>query len=346
MIHSYIITGFLGVGKSSMLTNTIKNHFADKNIALIVNEFGEIGVDQNILKNVHSDVIEISEGCICCTMAQEFEGGVIEIIGKYNPDIIFVETSGAAEPFPVFLSLQNLGLSVEGVICVVDAKNYPSYMDNPTAKYQVGGANIIVMNKTDLVNDEELGEAKKDIISLKEKHDIKNTMTGKKVFNNYFIHEAQQGIVGKEVFEGTYQIDEIIGLSKDYQNHDHTHDLIDRRVGHIYKDIMFNDLDALLNSLPKNIYRVKGMVKTVDVPTPLIVNYSFGNVSFEELADYEETSMLIFIGDTIDEDMHRLAHHFDFLTLLEHNHTDDHDHEHDHTHHHDHDHTHKDYTHG
>ena len=90
MIHSYIITGFLGVGKSSMLKNTILNHFQDKQIALIVNEFGEIGVDQNILKNVHSDVIEISEGCICCAMAEEFEEGVIEIMNKYNPEIIFV----------------------------------------------------------------------------------------------------------------------------------------------------------------------------------------------------------------------------------------------------------------
>lgn len=340
MIHSYIITGFLGVGKSSMLTNTIKNHFADKNIALIVNEFGEIGVDQNILKNVHSDVIEISEGCICCTMAQEFESGVIEIIGKYDPDIIFVETSGAAEPFPVFLSLQNLGITVEGVVCVVDAKNYTSYMDNPTAKYQVGGSNILVMNKTDLVNEDELEKAKKDIISYKEKYDIKNTMTGKKVFNNYFIHETQQGIVGKEVFEGTYQIDEIVGLSNNYQDHDHSHDLIDRKVANIHQDIEFNDLDALLKSLPKNIYRVKGMVKTVDVPTPLIVNYSFGNVSFEELVDYEETSILVFIGDNIDEDIHTLSHHFEFLTLLEHTH--DHDHDHDHHHH---DHTHEHHSH-
>lgn len=349
MIHSYIITGFLGVGKSSMLTNTIKNHFADKNIALIVNEFGEIGVDQNILKNVHSDVIEISEGCICCTMAQEFESGVIEIIGKYDPDIIFVETSGAAEPFPVFLSLQNLGISVEGVVCVVDAKNYASYMDNPTAKYQVGGSNIIVMNKTDLVDEKELEEAKKDIISYKEIHDIKNTMTGKKVFNNYFIHETQQGIVGKEVFEGTYQIDEIIDLANTYHNHDHQHDAIDREASNLDQDIVFNDLDELLKAIPENIYRVKGMVKVNDVPTPLIVNYSFGNVSFEELPDYDGESILVFIGDDIRDDLSVLSKKYSFLKTLEHSHDHDHDHHHDdhnHHHHHDHDHTHKDHVHG
>lgn len=329
MIHSFIITGFLGVGKSSMLTNTIKNHFTDKQVAIIVNEFGEIGVDQNILKNVHSDVIEISEGCICCQMAEEFESGVLEIMNKYNPEIIFVETSGAAEPFPVFMSLQNLGISVDGVICVVDAKNYPSYMNNPTAKYQVGGSNIIVLNKTDLVNEEELSQAKTDIIEYKKKHDLKNTLTGKTVFNNYFLHEAQNGIVGKDVFEGTYDINEIVGIAENYHKHEHhDHDTIERKVVKIQKDIVFNDIDQILNILPDNIYRVKGMVRTTDVPTPLIVNYSFGNVSFEELHDYEGESILVFIGEGLDEEIELLSK-FEYLNILKNTHNHEHHHHHE-----------------
>ncbi|MFW6307085.1 MAG: GTP-binding protein, partial [Campylobacterales bacterium] len=138
MIHAFVITGFLGVGKSTMLTNTVKEHFKDKKVAIIVNEFGEVGIDGKILKNVHSEVLEISEGCICCKLAEEFERGVIEIIQNYNPEVIFVETSGASEPFPIFLSLKNLGIIVEGIICVVDAKNFTIYRDNQTAKYQLG----------------------------------------------------------------------------------------------------------------------------------------------------------------------------------------------------------------
>ena len=316
MIHSYIITGFLGVGKSTMLTNTIKKHFKGKNVAIIVNEFGEVGVDQNILKNVHSDVIEISEGCICCTMSKKFETGVKELIDKYDPEIIFVETSGAAEPFPVFISLQNLDIAVDGVICVTDTKNYTSYIDNHTAKHQLGASNIIVLNKTDLVNDEELENAKKNIINLKEKYDIKNTFTGEKVFNNYFVHTSQQGIVGKEVFEGTYKVDEILDIASQYQDYEHTHDdIIGRRVVKLHKKIDFSDLDNLLTKLPKNIYRVKGMVKTQDVPTPLILNYSFGNVSFEEMSDYKEESILVFIGEDIDKDLEQLSKSFEFLDM-------------------------------
>lgn len=316
MIQSFIITGFLGVGKTTMLTNTVKEHFSDKKVAIVVNEFGDIGVDGNILKNVHSEVLEISEGCICCQLAEEFESGVMEIMNKYNPEIIFVETSGASEPFPIFLSMQNLGVSVEGVICVVDSKNLDSYIDNSTAKYQIGGSNIIVLNKTDLVNDDALEALKQDVIQIKEEYNIKNTLTGKTIFNSYVISSAEQGVVNKEVFEGVYKVDEIIGLSKDYKHLDHTtKDSITQKVAYLKEDIEFNDVDEVLKMLPKSIYRVKGVVKVKDVPNPLVINYSFGNVSFEELDEYTEPSIMIFIGESIDNDVNELCGKFDFLNL-------------------------------
>lgn len=316
MIQSFILTGFLGVGKTTMLTNTVKEHFSDKKVAIIVNEFGDIGVDGNILKNVHSEVLEISEGCICCQLAQEFESGVMEIMNKYNPEIIFVETSGASEPFPIFLSLQNLGISVEGVICVVDSKNFDSYKDNSTARYQIGGSNIIVLNKTDLVNDDELAAVKKEVIEIKEKYNIKNTLTGQMIFNNYVINQAQQGIVHQEVFEGVYKVDEIVGLAKDYERLDHTaQDSITQKAVYLKDDIEFSDIDEVLKSLPKSIYRVKGVVRTKDVPNPIVINYAFGNVSFEELETYTERSIMIFIGESIDNDVNLLCEKFDFLNL-------------------------------
>jgi len=316
MIQSFIITGFLGVGKTTMLTNTVKEHFSDKKVAIVVNEFGDIGVDGNILSNVYSEVLEISEGCICCQLAEEFESGVMEIIHKYNPEIIFVETSGASEPFPIFLSMQNLGVSVEGVICVVDSKNLDSYKDNSTAKYQIGGSNIIVLNKTDLVNDDELEAVKKDVIQIKDEYNIKNTLTGKTIFNSYVINNAEQGVVNKEVFEGVYKVDEIIGLAKDYKRLDHTtKDSITQKVAYLKEGIEFADVDEVLKNLPKSIYRVKGVVKVKDVPNPIVINYSFGNVSFEELDEYTEPSIMIFIGESIDNDVNELCGKFDFLNL-------------------------------
>lgn len=316
MIQSFIITGFLGVGKTTMLTNTVKEHFSDKKVAIVVNEFGDIGVDGNILSNVYSEVLEISEGCICCQLAEEFESGVSEIIHKYNPEIIFVETSGASEPFPIFLSLQNLGISVEGVICVVDSKNFDSYKDNSTAKYQIGGSNIIVLNKTDLVNDNELEAVKKDVTQIKEEYNIRNTLTGQMIFNNYVMNKSEQGVVNKEVFEGVYKVDEIIGLAKDYKHLDHTtKDSITQKVAYLKEGIEFNDVDTVLKALPKSIYRVKGVVKVKDVPNPIVINYAFGNVSFEELDSYTEPSIMIFIGEAIDNDVNDLCEKFAFLNI-------------------------------
>lgn len=316
MIQSFIITGFLGVGKTTMLINTVKKYFSDKKVAIIVNEFGDIGVDGNILSNVYSEVLEISEGCICCQLAEEFESGVIEIMNKYNPEIIFVETSGASEPFPIFLSLQNLGISIEGVICVVDSKNIDSYKDNPTAKYQIGGSNIIVLNKTDLVTDNELDTVKKDVIQIKDEYNIKNSLTGKTIFDRYIIDTAQQGLLNKEVFEGVYKVDEIIGLAKEYQHLDHsTRNSITQKVVYLKENIEFNDIEDVLNSLPKSIYRVKGVVRTKDVPTPIVINYSFGNVSYDELDTYTEPSIMIFIGEAIDNDVKLLIEKFDFLHI-------------------------------
>ena len=316
MIQSFIITGFLGVGKTTMLINTVKKYFSDKKVAIIVNEFGDIGVDGNILNNVYSEVLEISEGCICCQLAQEFESGVIEIMNKYHPEIIFVETSGASEPFPIFLSLQNLGISVEGVICVVDSKNLDFYKENSTAKYQIGGSNIIVLNKTDLVTDMELEAIKSDVVRIKEEYNIKNNLTGKTIFDRYVIDYAQQGLLNKEVFDGVYKVEEIIGIAKDYQHHDHTsRDSITQKVAYLKENIDFNDIEKVLNSLPKSIYRVKGVVKTKDVANPIVINYAFGDISFEELDSYAQPSIMIFIGEDIDKDVNMLTSKFNFLNI-------------------------------
>ncbi|CAA6826772.1 MAG: Putative metal chaperone, involved in Zn homeostasis, GTPase of COG0523 family [uncultured Sulfurovum sp.] len=316
MISSFVITGFLGVGKTTMLTNSVKENFSDKKIAIIVNEFGDIGVDSKILKNVHSEVLEISEGCICCQLAQEFEAGVREIIEKYDPEMIFVETSGASEPFPIFLSLQNMGISVDGVICVVDSKNFDTYKENSTAKYQLGGSNIIILNKTDLVTEEELKALEIELIELKEEYNIKNTMTDKPIFKNYVIHKAKQGIVAKEVFEGVYKVEEVAEFAKNVTHLGHTlKDSITQKVAYLKEDINFNDVDEILKNVPESIYRVKGIVKVKDVPNAIFINYSFGDASFEELFDYEDKSLLIFIGENVEKEVTELTKKFDILNV-------------------------------
>jgi len=314
-MQAYVLTGFLGVGKTTMMKRTITNYFQNKNVAVIVNEFGDIGIDGTILKNVYSEVLEISEGCICCKLAQEFESGVIEIMEKYNPDILFVETSGASEPFPIFLSLQNLGISVEGVICMIDTLNFDKYKENSTAKYQIGGSNILLLNKTDIASADQIKAVKKEVIEIKEQYDIKNILTQEKIFKHYNIYESQNGDVDSTVFEGNFRIADLQLIAKEYAHNNHTSsDKLAQQIVYV-KAIEFNTFDKFLQGIPKQVIRIKGIVKLLDIENALVVNNSFGNITYEEIENYSESSMLIFIGTDVASVINQLIQQYDFLYL-------------------------------
>ena len=312
MISSFVITGFLGVGKTTMLTNSVKQHFPDKKIAIVVNEFGDIGVDSTILKNVHSEVLEISEGCICCQLAEEFESGVQEIIEKYEPEILFVETSGASEPFPIYYSLNTLGITVEGVICVIDSKNYKSYSDEDIFKYQIGGSNILVLNKSDLVSENEILQVEKDVTVIKEKFNIKNTMTGVPIFKNHYFVRTSHGELGREIFEDI-SLGEIENLDDVEKVAQSTNPLISKTV--YIKDTTFDSLDNFITTLPENIYRAKGIVKLSDIDDTMIANSSFGDVHYDKYDGEIKSSFLVLIGKDIEETIVELEKKFDFVNV-------------------------------
>lgn len=312
MISSFVITGFLGVGKTTMLTNSVKQHFPDKKIAIIVNEFGDIGVDSTILKNVHSEVLEISDGCICCQLAEEFESGVQEIVAKYEPEILFVETSGASEPFPIYYSLSTLGISVEGVICVIDSKNYKNYVDDEIFKYQIGGSNILVLNKSDLVDDTEVEALEQDILAVKEKYNIKNTMTGEPIFKNHFFVHTSHGKLSKEIFEDI-SLGEIENLDDVEKASQSSNPLISKTI--YIKDTTFDVLDTFISTLPENIYRAKGIVKLSDIEDTMIVNCSFGDVHYDKYDGEVKSSFLVLIGKDIDKTIVELEQNFEFVNV-------------------------------
>lgn len=316
MLHSFILTGFLGVGKTTMLVNTIQTQFKDKKVALIVNEFGEVGIDGTVLKNVHSEVLEISEGCICCTLSNEFNQGVQEIIKNYNPEILFVETSGASEPLPIFLALHKLGISVEGVLCVIDSKNFHTYKHHETARHQIGSSNIILLNKTDLVTQDELITVETEVIKIKKTCDARNALTKKPIFKGYVLQHTKQGVVNAKIFEGLYKQNDIIELDTVHQHHNHTQENgITQKIAYIKKDVTKQELNTLLSSLPKNVYRAKGIVKLSNATQPQLVNYAFGYTTYENLEDYEGESTFIFIGDTVEKDIISLEKMVDCLVI-------------------------------
>lgn len=294
MISSFVVTGFLGSGKTSLIINSVKEHLKDKKVAIVVNEFGEIGVDGKILSNVYSEVLELSEGCICCKLSAEFESSVRKLLADYQPEVLIVETSGTAEPFPVVFSLKTLGLFVDGVICVVDAKNFPKYKDDETAKYQLGTANVVVLNKIDLVSEEELREVEKEVREIKEKYKLVNMFAPEEPQSFYEVYKSVHGKVPPEVFKGSENPIEL-AFRLEHQEHDHSHRK--GRVVYFEEELTEEELINYLKSLPREVIRAKGIVKLKDYPFPVFVHYIFGDYDVGMPAEnYQGKSFLVLIS--------------------------------------------------
>ncbi|HLH98139.1 MAG TPA: GTP-binding protein [Xanthobacteraceae bacterium] len=159
-----VLTGYLGAGKTTLLNRILSEPHGQK-YAVIVNEFGEIGIDNDLVVGADEEVFEMNNGCICCTV----RGDLVRIIdglmrrkGKF--DAIIVETTGLADPAPVaqtFFVDENVGrkTKLDAVVTVADAKWLLDRLkDAPEAKNQIAFADVIIINKTDLVSKAELEE--------------------------------------------------------------------------------------------------------------------------------------------------------------------------------------------
>ncbi len=166
MIPVTILTGFLGSGKTTLLNRILKEDHGHK-IAVIENEFGEIGVDNDILETGEEQIVEMNNGCICCTV----RGDLIRILGTLKEkrdagtikfDRVIIETTGMADPGPVaqtFFTDEEIGNNflLDSILTLVDAKHAPETLDEyHEAQEQVGFADRILMSKTDLVSEEDV----------------------------------------------------------------------------------------------------------------------------------------------------------------------------------------------
>jgi G3E family GTPase len=157
-----VITGFLGAGKTTLLNRILtENH--GKRIAVIENEFGEIGIDHQLVIQSDEEIFELNNGCICCRV----RGDLIRILAKLSQrkdkfDSVLIETTGMADPGPVaqtFFTDDEVKESfvLDGIVTVVDAKHVGLHFDDMReVREQIGFADVILLNKTDLVPEKEL----------------------------------------------------------------------------------------------------------------------------------------------------------------------------------------------
>ncbi len=215
-----VLTGYLGAGKTTLLNRILSEDHGQK-YAVIVNEFGEVGIDNELVVGADEEVFEMNNGCICCTV----RGDLIRIVeglmkrrGKF--DAIIVETTGLADPAPVAQTffvdqdVQDLA-RLDAVVTVADAKWLADRLkDAPEAKNQIAFADVIILNKTDLVSEAELREVEGRIRAI----------------NPYAkLHKTQrcQVPLGAVLGQGAFDLDRILEIEPAFleagDDHDHDH---------------------------------------------------------------------------------------------------------------------------
>jgi G3E family GTPase len=215
-----VLTGYLGAGKTTLLNRILsENH--GKKYAVIVNEFGEIGIDNDLIIGADEEVFEMNNGCICCTVRGDLVRimeGLMKRKGKF--DAIIVETTGLADPAPVaqtFFVDEDVqkNARLDAVVTVADAKWLSDRLkDAPEAKNQIAFADVIVLNKTDLVSKPELAEVEARIRGI----------------NPYAkLHRTERCKVAlADVLErGAFDLDRILEIEPAFleaDDHDHGHD--------------------------------------------------------------------------------------------------------------------------
>jgi len=168
-----IITGFLGSGKTTLLNHILSNN-QDLKVAVLVNEFGDINIDSHLLISIDEDMVELSNGCICCTINDGLVEAVYRVLERSDRvDYLIIETTGVADPLPIILTFLGTELReftrLDSVITLVDADAFtPEHFDSEAAFQQITYADITILNKTDLASSEHIQSLESYICSVKE----------------------------------------------------------------------------------------------------------------------------------------------------------------------------------
>jgi G3E family GTPase len=326
-----VLTGYLGAGKTTLLNRILSEPHGHK-FAVIVNEFGEIGIDNDLIVGADEEIFEMNNGCICCTV----RGDLIRIIeglmrrrGKF--DAIIVETTGLADPAPVaqtFFVDDQIGRKarLDAVVTVVDARWLKDRLrDAPEAKNQIAFADVILVNKTDLVSESELREIEARIRAI----------------NPYAtLHRTERCTVPLEavLHRNAFDLDRILDVEPrflergDDQDHRHDHGDADHQHDHDHgglkhyhdeeiqsvsirtdkaldPDKFFPWIQNLVAQEGQNILRTKGILAFKDDPQRFAFQGVHMMLDGDHQRDWRDTekreSRIIFIGRELPESMIR-----------------------------------------
>jgi G3E family GTPase len=320
-----VLTGYLGAGKTTLL-NRILTEDHGKRYAVIVNEFGEIGIDNDLIVGADEEVFEMSNGCVCCTV----RGDLIRVLQglakrKGGFDAIVIETTGLADPGPVaqtfFVDEDVKAKTVlDSVTTVVDAKHVLARLDDSReAREQIAFADQIVLNKTDLVTEDELAAVEARLRRLNPLAPIHraqrsnvalSAILGRGGFDLERILDLEPEFLNPPHGEAGHVHDEDCEHDHDHAHHDHRHDDDIKGVALTFDAPMNGEavsrwLNELLAAQGPDILRAKGILSVSREDRRLVFQAVHmileGDLQRPWRPDETRTSRMVFIGRNLDE---------------------------------------------
>lgn len=298
-----VLTGYLGAGKTTLL-NRILTHEHGLKVAVIVNEFGEIGIDNQLVIDADEEIFEMNNGCICCTV----RGDLIRIIGNLMRrrdkfDHLVIETTGLADPAPVIQTFfvdedMRDQMQLDAVVTVVDAKHIWDHWDSSEAQEQIAFADVILINKTDLVTPEQLDELEKRIRAM-------NAMA--KIYRTRNAELEMDALLGVKAFDlkRALEIDPQF-LSEDAHEHDESvYSVALVESGELDGEKLQHWMSRLLQTQGPDIFRMKGILNLAGEDHRFV--FQGVHMLFDGTRDRPwkpgETrkNQLVFIGRNLDE---------------------------------------------
>lgn len=211
-----ILTGFLGAGKTTLLNHILANQEGVKT-AVLVNEFGEIGIDNELIINHSDNTVELNNGCICCSINDELLQTIYKVLDRPEPlDYIVVETTGLADPMPVAMTFLGSDLRdltrLDSIITVIDAENFSSdVLETQVGRAQVLYGDILLLNKTDLVSADRLKEVETQLATVKKDARLLHCIKG----------EVPLPLL---LSVGLFESDRVVEEQNNIHSHKHDHD--------------------------------------------------------------------------------------------------------------------------
>ena len=317
-----VITGFLGSGKTTLLSSILKKKEMQKT-AVIINEFGEIGLDHALIEHTDENIVELQSGCICCTIQGDLNKTLIDLVDKMRNgkvssfNRVLIETTGLANPVPIIHTLMSSVeliriYSLDGVITVVDSVNGEKTLDlHEESLKQLALAEKIILSKTDIVDKDEI---KSLVYRIKEINPVSQIIFSK--FGNIPLEEIF-GLGAYDPYKKSADVKKWLAAEKYKDKKHHHHHDVNRHNENIRAFSMMSEnpvnmiafsffRDMITAALGANLLRMKGIVNIAGEERPAVIHgvqHIFHPVQWlETWTDNDRRTKLVFITQNIKKE--------------------------------------------